>query len=97
MQIFTIQIQGGISYKCSSKETLTAALQRQNLKVIAPGCRVGGCGACKIQVHQGQVEHGRLNSILVTSEEISQGFSLACQTKPLSDLVILLPSTSEQS
>ncbi|GAV22485.1 ASKHA domain-containing protein [Carboxydothermus pertinax] len=61
-----------------------------NIKTVCGGA--GTCGKCLVKVVEGQkrvVSYGKLKQ-----EEINQGFVLACQTFPESDLVVEIPFTS---
>ncbi|HXU93926.1 MAG TPA: CDP-6-deoxy-delta-3,4-glucoseen reductase [Gallionella sp.] len=51
-------------------------------------CRNGACGACKGKVLQGSVDHGQSQAHALTDEEKSQGLTLFCCAKPLSDITI---------
>jgi CDP-4-dehydro-6-deoxyglucose reductase len=50
-------------------------------------CRGASCGECKSRVHVGAVDHGWSLGFAITEEEKAQGFCLACQAKPITDLV----------
>jgi len=51
----------------------------------------GVCGKCKIQIDQGEVDATQATQL--KSEEIEQGFRLACQSKVVTDLVVKIPET----
>ena len=51
----------------------------------------GVCGKCKIQIDQGEVVATQATQL--KSEEIEQGFRLACQSKVVTDLVVKIPET----
>ena len=51
-------------------------------------CRVGGCGTCKCRLADGQVEELTETAYLLTAAEIEQGYILACQSVPRSDIRI---------
>lgn len=56
------------------------------------GCRRGGCAACKAELLSGNVEHNAIYSrAALSDEERTQGYILACQAYPRSDLAIFLP------
>lgn len=52
----------------------------------------GVCGRCKVQIIEGSVERNIASMNFLTSEEIQQGYVLACQTKIHSDLTVFVPS-----
>jgi NAD(P)H-flavin reductase/ferredoxin len=51
------------------------------------GCKHGGCGTCKVVLIDGDVEDSG-SSYALASAERSQGWILACSSRPLSDCVI---------
>ena len=55
---------------------------------IKVGCKGGGCGICKIQILEGDVDRGHSARSVLPLNEIKQGYALACQTKPNTDVVI---------
>lgn len=64
---------------------LDAALRHQ---VDLPHqCQLGGCGSCRVKLVQGSVGYEELPFGLTPEEEL-EGFALACQAQPESDLVI---------
>jgi len=50
-------------------------------------CQVGACGSCKAKLVDGKVEMEEHDAL--TDEEISEGFVLTCQAKPLTDDVFI--------
>ena len=63
----------------------TAAL-RQDVQ-LAHECTFGGCGTCRLKIVEGSVDYEEFPMAL-TPEEAQQGYALACQARPRSDLVI---------
>lgn len=55
---------------------------------IKVGCKGGGCGICKIQVLEGEVDRGICSRSVLSHEEIEEGYALACQAQPMGDIVI---------
>jgi ferredoxin len=51
------------------------------------GCRMGSCGMCAGRLLEGTVE--RAEQIVLTDEQIADGFVLLCKSRPRSDLVIV--------
>jgi uncharacterized 2Fe-2S/4Fe-4S cluster protein (DUF4445 family) len=51
----------------------------------------GVCGKCKVKIEAGDVAASQATQL--KSSEIEQGFRLACQSKVISDLVVLIPET----
>jgi ferredoxin len=57
------------------------------------GCRMGSCGQCTGRLVEGTVE--RADQLVLTDEQIAQGFVLLCKSRPRSDLVIVSHQESE--
>lgn len=66
-------------------ETLLQAALREGI-AFPNSCRVGGCGACKCRLKQGQVKELTETGYLLSAEEIEDGTILACQSVPRSDV-----------
>ncbi|WCN39511.1 2Fe-2S iron-sulfur cluster-binding protein [Aneurinibacillus uraniidurans] len=73
--------------KASAQRTLLDAAAAARLPLLV-GCKGGGCGVCKVRVVDGTIEHGFYSKSVLTDEERSVGYVLACQAKPLSDVTI---------
>jgi uncharacterized 2Fe-2S/4Fe-4S cluster protein (DUF4445 family) len=69
---------------CGGDETLLACARGIGLEIAGPCGGQGICNACQIKVRQGEIANGR------PGEE----WQLACQIKPLSDLVVELSARS---
>ncbi len=70
-------------------------LEAANLAGIYINSECGGegvCGRCKVQIMEGEFKKTPSSMTFFTSDEIQQGYVLACQTKIHSDLVISVPS-----
>lgn len=68
----------------NADETLLQAALRQEV-AIPNICRVGGCGTCKCKRNNGQVQELTETAYLLSKEEISEGYILACQSRLKSD------------
>jgi ferredoxin len=68
-------------------ESILDSASRNRVK-IKVGCKGGGCGICKIQILEGDVDRGISSRSVLSLEEIEQGFALSCQTKPHTDISI---------
>ncbi|WP_156842885.1 2Fe-2S iron-sulfur cluster-binding protein [Novosphingobium aquimarinum] len=80
---------GGDPVCCREGENLLAAVRAsRNPDRIISGCRGGGCGICKVQVRHGNYRCGSMSRAHVSVEEQSDGFALACQLWPLSDMSV---------
>jgi CDP-4-dehydro-6-deoxyglucose reductase len=76
----------GQSFEVEAGETLLAAALRANMR-LAHDCQLGGCGTCRMQLIEGSVAYEEL-PLALTPQEEAQGYALACQAMPASDLVI---------
>jgi alkane 1-monooxygenase len=66
-------------------ETLLQAALRQGLE-FPHSCRVGGCGTCRCRLLEGRVRPLTESSYVLLDEELAQGYVLACQSVPLTDV-----------
>ncbi|MBV2132587.1 2Fe-2S iron-sulfur cluster binding domain-containing protein [Pseudomonas sp. MAP12] len=69
-------------------QSVLRAMENQGIRCVPVGCRGGGCGVCLVQVVSGEFECGRMSYRHVSTEAHAQGWVLACQLYPRSDLVI---------
>ena len=74
-------------FECSADEPiLTAALRAGFL--IPYGCKNGACGSCKGRIVEGEVELGNYQATTLPALERTQGKTLFCVAKPLSDVTV---------
>jgi len=69
------------------KETLLDAALRGGVD-FPNSCRVGGCASCKCQLVSGRVKELTESAYILSDEEVEQGYILACQSVPLSDISV---------
>ncbi len=70
----------------ADKSVLDAALAAG---IVLPySCRSGACSTCKAKVLSGSVEAGPSPAQILSADEIEAGFTLLCQARATSDLVI---------
>jgi CDP-4-dehydro-6-deoxyglucose reductase, E3 len=74
------------TFEVQPGEALLDAAERAGFALVHD-CRFGGCGACRIQLQAGQVAYEE-PPFGLTEEEAAQGYALACQALPQSDLTI---------
>lgn len=77
--------QGEYTLEVQPKETILQAALRENVN-IPHSCRVGGCATCKCKLSSGKVKELTEASYVLSDEELDQGYILACQSVPKSDL-----------
>ncbi|MEW9899226.1 fatty acid desaturase [Chitinivorax sp. PXF-14] len=68
-------------------ETLLQAALREGI-AFPHSCRVGGCANCKCKLAEGKVKELTETTYILSDEELDQGFILACQSVPRSDVRI---------
>lgn len=81
-----------------ARETVLQAALRSGVD-FPNSCRVGGCGSCKCRLTEGSVKELTETGYLLSGEEIEQGYILACQSVPQSDVRIeveLAPGTTRR-
>jgi CDP-4-dehydro-6-deoxyglucose reductase len=74
------------SFEVSESESVLDAALRQQVQ-LAHDCTFGGCGTCRLKIVEGVVDYEEFPMAL-TPQEAQQGYALACQARPRSDLVI---------
>ncbi len=88
--MYTIRLRPvGDTVSCRPEETVLGAILGSGASV-AFGCRGGGCGACRMRMVSGRVEHGRPSAAVLPDADRTVGWFLSCQARPLSDLTIEL-------
>jgi benzoate/toluate 1,2-dioxygenase reductase component len=75
-------------------ETVADASYRVGIN-IPLDCRDGACGTCKCHVESGEYDPGSYIEDALTDEEAAEGFALACQMKPKTDLVLAILASSD--
>ena len=83
-QQFTAVINGQ-SIAVDPRETLLQAALRQGID-FPNSCRVGGCATCKCRLAAGRVKEMTETGYILSKDEIEQGYILACQSVPRSDV-----------
>lgn len=68
-------------------ETLLHAALRNNID-FPHSCRVGGCAACKCRLRSGKVRELTDIGYILSDDELDQGYILACQSVPQTDVVV---------
>lgn len=76
----------GAAFQVMADESVLDAALRTGV-ALAHECQFGGCGTCRMRVLEGDVRYEEWPMAL-TPEEGAAGFALACQARPVSDLVL---------
>lgn len=77
----------GATIEVEEGQTLLDAALRQGI-YIPHACGHGLCGTCKVQVSDGEVDHGAANPFALMDVERDEGKTLACCATLLSDATI---------
>lgn len=96
MEKFSIRISNlGKQISINKDESIFNALIRNHIRIRTLCGGHGLCGKCKIKILEGETsEVTSVEKQFLKESELREGFRLACQTKPLSDLVIEIPKES---
>ena len=94
--IFTVDMQPvGRRIEITRGETLLHAAQSAGVELIAICGGEGLCNECRVRLVSGKLTPPTLTETGVFSQhELEQGFRLACQSEPLSDVKIEIPPES---
>ncbi len=68
-------------------ETVLQAAERAGV-TMPYRCRVGGCGTCKCRLLAGEIKPLTEFSYVLSSEQLQEGYILACQSVPKSDIKV---------
>ncbi|MEH3143788.1 MAG: benzoate 1,2-dioxygenase electron transfer component BenC [Methylobacterium frigidaeris] len=79
---------------CRPGETVADASYRLGIN-IPLDCRDGACGTCRVLCESGRFDPGSYIEDALTDEEAAQGYGLACQMRPQTDLVLAVAASSE--
>lgn len=81
--------------KCQRNESLLACACRLGVGISSICGGRGTCHSCKVQVLSGTVSEPTSNELeTFTSQELKEGWRLACQTYPISDCKLTVPPES---
>jgi len=96
MTAFTIDFEPvGRRGKCRKKEPLLACAHRLGVGISNICGGKGTCHTCSVQVLSGTVSKPTTNEHeAFTSQELKEGWRLACQTYPTSDVRLMVPAES---
>lgn len=86
----------GVTIEVNPKETVLQAALRQGID-FPYSCRVGGCATCKCKLVEGKVKELTQTGYILSDDELDQGFILACQSVPKTDLKIEVDLTAQQA
>ncbi len=87
-----ITLSTGRVVETKEGESILESLKKAGIFLTSSCGGKGVCGKCKIIVQSGDVESR--SHIKLSSEEIRQGYALACMTSPLGEITIDIPKQS---
>jgi len=76
-------------FTCNDDETILQAAIRQGFN-LRYGCKHGGCGMCKAQIIEGEVDNSEASGFALMDFEKQQGLALLCCAYAESDITIEL-------
>jgi CDP-4-dehydro-6-deoxyglucose reductase len=82
--MFQIILKNGKSFTCDSNTTVFEASKNNGI-LLEHSCLYARCRSCKVKVISG-ITQDKLDDLVLTTDEKSQGFVLSCNTIPKSDL-----------
>lgn len=85
--MYNIEIEGQGNFSCDQDEVLLRAGLRQGLG-FPYECNAGGCGTCKVELLEGEVEQIWADAPGLSDRDKRKGRILACQCKPKSNCKI---------
>lgn len=81
--------------QCPSDQSLLESARELNVDLVSICGGVGTCGRCKVQIMAGEVSHLTADEQgELSARELEQGYCLACQVYPLSDVKVHVPPES---
>lgn len=82
---FQVSFEDGAEFVVGIDETILQAGLRAGLD-LEFSCTLGGCGACMLEVVQGEVTYEDREAVCLSDEEIEDGWCLACVGRPATPL-----------
>jgi uncharacterized 2Fe-2S/4Fe-4S cluster protein (DUF4445 family) len=80
---------------CPADQSLLESARHLNVDIVSICGSVGSCNRCKVQIVAGKVSPLTLEEQTeLSARELEQGYRLACQTFPLSDVKVYVPPQS---
>ncbi|SFV07228.1 benzoate/toluate 1,2-dioxygenase reductase subunit [Methylobacterium sp. 174MFSha1.1] len=96
MQNVALNFEDGVTrfIACRPGETVADASYRLGIN-IPLDCRDGACGTCRVRCESGRFDPGSYIEDALSDEEAAEGYGLACQMRPKTDLVLAIAASSE--
>ncbi|CAM3386047.1 Oxidoreductase NAD-binding domain protein [Bordetella sputigena] len=90
MSYRVVVLESDVTFTVEENESILDAAQRAGA-AMPHECTFGMCGSCRVKIEEGAVAYEELPPGLAAAEH-EQGYALACQARPLSDVVLSLPA-----
>jgi uncharacterized 2Fe-2S/4Fe-4S cluster protein (DUF4445 family) len=85
----------GRRIEVSHDQSILSAAQQSGVELMSLCGGIGACDSCKVRLMKGKLSaHTLEEQALFTPAELEAGYRLACQARPLSDVVIDIPPES---
>ena len=95
-QIVALNFEDGVTRFVETRPNETVADASYRLGINIPlDCRDGACGTCRVFVESGTFDGGSYIEDALTGDEAAEGYGLACQMKPHTDLVLRIAASSD--
>jgi benzoate/toluate 1,2-dioxygenase reductase subunit len=92
-----LSFEDGATRIIEARENETVADAAYRLGINIPlDCRDGACGTCRCRVEAGDYDPGSYIEDALSEDEARQGFALACQMRPRSNVVVAIQATAAQ-
>ncbi|MDO5669984.1 MAG: benzoate 1,2-dioxygenase electron transfer component BenC [Corynebacterium sp.] len=90
-----LAFEDGITRFIECEEDQTVADAAYQARINIPfDCRDGACGTCKSFCESGDYDEGEYIEDALSEDEAAEGYILTCQTKPFTDMVVQIATTS---
>ena len=87
-QVFTVKLPDyNQEFKVNPRQTILSAALEANIP-WPKKCQVGSCGTCKCKIIDGKTRAEIDFSYVLSPDELSEGYALACQTSLRSDISV---------
>lgn len=92
---YKIQVQQtGDTFECAADDAILRGGQRAGVG-LSYDCNVGGCGSCKFELIEGEIENMWEEAPGLNPRDVKRGKMLACQCRPKADSVIKMITMDE--
>jgi CDP-4-dehydro-6-deoxyglucose reductase/ferredoxin-NAD(P)+ reductase (naphthalene dioxygenase ferredoxin-specific) len=92
---YTVTIRNkNVTIEATMGKTILESILTQGIE-FPHGCKSGNCGACKSNLHSGEIEMSPHSEYALSSEEKNRGLILPCRAVPWSDCEISIVTEDE--